>query len=679
MKFHFDKPTCRNLRKSLRKEWLETNGLGDYASGSLSFCNTRRYHGLLTVNLEQPEGRHVLLSTVEESLLAGGREFLFSCRKHPGLYYPHGHEYLQSMETGLWPRFEYRIGDLVLTRELMLLPKQHLLLMRYLMTCAEADAPSVTLRIKPLLAFRHFHALTCANMDLQVKTFPAASGFKVQPYNALPSLFMQVEGDFRFHPSPDWCRDVEYLVEEERGFPFREDLFQPGIFDIVLQPGVPVFLTASVAEQPAGPGRFRDLWRQEETRRLAVAPEAESLEGHLAAEGAKFLIVTPQGRPAVLAGYHWFDAWGRDTLIALPGLTFFAGRIKEGTAVLKEMAASVRDGLIPNCFAADGVHHAYNSVDASLWFVWALQQLFEAAPEQREAAQDWYWPAVKSIVDAYSGGRVPHVRMDEDGLLCVGDATTQLTWMDAAVNGVPVTPRHGYPVEINALWYNTLAFSRRIARERGETDRIRAERLHHMQEVFVRRFLVQARGGYLADVWRPEGADTSIRPNQLFAVSLPFPILEEEYQAGVVELVRKTLLTPCGLRTLSPDHPAYCSHYAGPPEVRDRAYHQGTVWPWLLGAYADALFRTTWDAASAARSLLTTLRPLFAQHLGDAGMGSVSEIFAADPPFLPDGTVAQAWSVAECLRLLRLVQRKAPEVYALWEADARKGGKACEC
>ncbi len=677
MNFRFDTPTCRNLRKALRKEWVETNGLGDYASSSLICCNTRRYHGLLTVNLEQPPGRHVLLSALEEALLTEGREFLFSCRKHPGLYHPHGHEYLQSMYNGLRPVFIYRIGEFTLTRELMLLPGRHVLLMRYLLECDEAESPALTLRIRPLLAFRHFHALTCANPDLQVKTFPAASGFKIQPYNVLPPLYMQVQGAFRFLPSPDWYRDVEYLVEEERGFPYREDLFQPGVFDIAIRPGVPVFLTASTEELPAGSDRLAALWEEEDARRQATAPATLSLEGHLAAEAGKFLIVTPRGRPAVIAGYHWFDAWGRDTLVALPGLTFFAGRVEQGIAVLRETAASLHNGLVPNCFGADGESHAYNSVDASLWFVWALQQLFEVRPAEREAGQDWYWPAVKSIVEAYAGGGVPHVRMDGEGLLEVGDASTQLTWMDAAIHGVPVTPRNGLPVEINALWFNTLAFARKIARSRGETNRVRSAQLHRMQAAFARRFWVEKRGGYLADVWRPDGADESIRPNQLFAVSLPFPIFEDDRRVRVVELVRKTLLTPCGLRTLAPDDPAYRPRYAGSPEVRDRAYHQGTVWPWLLGAYADALFRTAWDVDAAAAKLLETIRPLYAQHLGDAGMGSVSEVFDADPPHLPNGAVAQAWSVAECLRLLRLAAQRAPGVYAAWEAEARKGGGRC--
>ena len=384
MKFRFDKPTCQNIRKSLRKEWIETNGLGDYASSSLICCNTRKYHGLLVADLESPAGRHVLLSSLEESLLVGGRELCFSCRKHPGVFYPRGNEHLEEMDAGEWPVFRYRFGEVTLTRELMLIPGHRLLLVRYEVRGTAPDTPPVVLRVKPLLAFRNAHDLTRANPALRPETLSAPSGICLRPYEALPPLFMQVEGGFIFNAAPDWCFNVEYLVERERGFAYQEDLFQPGQFEIRLVPGKPVFLTASTEalQTEHGHNVIGEIWRREVERRMGLAASSESLEGHLAREGERFLVRRPDGGLAVTAGYHWFGSWGRDTLIALPGLTFYAGRPEEGTDVLLGLGSAVRDGLIPNVFSADG-NHAYNSADASLWYVWAVQQMLKALPDRK--------------------------------------------------------------------------------------------------------------------------------------------------------------------------------------------------------------------------------------------------------------------------------------------------------
>ena len=407
MKFRFDKPTCQNIRKSLRKEWIETNGLGDYASSSLICCNTRKYHGLLVADLESPAGRHVLLSSLEESLLVGGRELCFSCRKHPGVYYPRGNEHLEEMDAGEWPVFRYRFGEVTLTRELMLIPGHRLLLVRYEVCGTAPDTPPVVLRVKPLLAFRNAHDLTRANPALRPETLSAPSGIGLRPYEALPPLFMQVEGGFIFNAAPDWCFNVEYLVERERGFAYQEDLFQPGRFEIRLVPGKPVFLTASTEalQTEHGHNVIGGIWRREAERRMGLAASSESLEGHLAREGERFLVRRPDGGLGVTAGYHWFGSWGRDTLIALPGLTFYAGRPEEGTDVLLGLGSAVRDGLIPNVFSADG-NHAYNSADASLWYVWAVQQMLKALPDRKRLIRERCWPVIKNIIEHYGGGPV---------------------------------------------------------------------------------------------------------------------------------------------------------------------------------------------------------------------------------------------------------------------------------
>lgn len=695
MKFVFDKPACQNIRRALRKEWLLTNGLGDYASGTVPGCNTRKYHGLLVANLAEPPGRHVLLSTMEESVAGGGREFFFSCRKHPGVYYPAGHEYLEYMETGDWPLFRYRIGPLRITREIVLVRGRSLLLARYTVDLdqePDEETPSLSLRIKPLLAFRNAHDLTRANMDLQVTAFPVdgpSPGFSIRPYNALPPLYMQVDGARSvFYPGPDWCRNVDYFVEQERGYPSQEDLFMPGVFDIELTPGASILVSASTEEAP---GALADLWRAETDRRLDLTQKSSSLLGHLRREAARYLVHQPQesgGEPsptaaqsarpriddpsAVVAGYPFFDVWGRDALIALPGLTFAAGRTHKGQEVLAAVGRQMRGGVVPNMFGAGGRPAAYNSVDASLWYVWAVQQMLDWSPDLAGFARETCWPAIKAILAAYRAGAdsdqgAPLARMDEEGMLHTGDAHTQFTWMDAMANGRPVTPRHGCPVEINALWYNALAFADYLAQCYREPEWRCPDQLRRLRAAFRDRMWCPRGEGYLGDVWRDGALDVSIRPNQIFAVSLPYPPLAPDDQPAVVECVRNNLLTPYGLRTLSPRNPSYKGHCEGGPAQRDEAYHQGTVWPWLLGAYGEALLKTAWDVRGAAAGLLDALTPLFSSHLADAGLGSISEIFDGNPPHAPGGCIAQAWSVAECYRLLRLVERAEPEVYARWE------------
>ena len=696
MHFHYDRPQCQNLRRVLRREWLETNGLGDYASSSLICCNTRKYHGLFVAELARPAGRHVLLSTLEESLHMAGREFFISCRKHPGVYHPRGHEYLQETRIGPWPRHRYRFGDVFLTREIMLLPGRHVLAVRYLAECHSPDAPPLTLRIKPLLACRNMHTLRHECRYADMRSSATRLGASVRPNPDLPKLFLQAEGKGSYTAAPDWYRAIEYLVEQERGFEWREDLIMPGVFDVAMTPGEAVYFTASLEnlQQERGHSNVSLLWdqaarlREEEDRRVT------SLQRHLAREGGRFLIrrhtdgaspaLSPEasdierrygGTPdAVVAGYHWFGAWGRDTLIALPGLTFHAGRRHDGEGILARMGQTVRDGLIPNLLLPDG-NNAYNSVDASLWYIWAVQMLLHASPESLPFVLQYCWPAIRQIVEAYGQGRVPFLSVDVEGFLNVGDENTQLTWMDAAVNGRPVTPRNGQPVEISALWYNALAFADWLAHKTDAPNWHDSETMRRrMRVVFTHRYWVRdVRGDYLADVWRDGEKDARVRPNQLFAVSLPYPVLEEDRYAAVVSRVRQCLLTPYGLRTLAPSAPDYHSLYEGGPAERDGAYHQGTVWAWLVGAYGDALLRAAWDERAAADALLQTLTPLFTRHLAEAGLGSISEIFDGDPPHRPDGCIAQAWSVAESLRLLRTLEQAAPDIYARWETGLRQG------
>ena len=670
MNFEFNKAQCLNLRKSLLFEWLETNGLGDYASGTIVGCNTRKYHGLYVGNLDKPAGRHVLLSTLEEEVVENGVKFPISSRQHPGSFYPHGHEYLRGVTIGAWPRFRYRMGDIILTKEILMPHGKHCTLIRYSVEYRGTSRPDLKLIVRPLLAYRNFHKLTKANMDLHVKTWPAESGFKIAPYEDMPALVMQTDRAFAFYPSPDWYYNVEYLQERERGFPFTEDLFMPGEFEISLSPTEPVILSVCPDEELKA-GKFARMWDKETARRLKGEADAQNIAGHLAREGEKFIFTDERNGKGVIAGFPWFGAWGRDTMIALPGLTFCAGRAQDGLEILKQATRSMKDGQIPNMFAADGVHHSYNSVDASLWYVWAVQQLMNYADNGRGLVKEHFWQPIRDIIAAYSTGKVPNVHMDEAGLLHAGTPETQLTWMDANAYGKPVTPRWGCPVEINALWYNALMYEYKLATMFGGTPMWDKTLLDTLKNTFQRRFWDDRRG-YLADVWRPDGADWSMRPNQLFAASLPEPILDRALAMEMLGKVRTSLLTPYGLRTLSPADPAYRSRYFGGPDERDSAYHQGTVWPWLIGAYTDALMYTMWDHDIAARRVLDTIVPLVSKHLRDYGVGSIPEVFDAAPPTNPNGAPWQAWSVAEVLRSLRTIQKEANGVYRRWEAKLKE-------
>ena len=660
MRFSFDKAACQNTRRALRKEWLLTNGRGDYASSSILCCNTRKYHGLLVADTKH--GRHVLLSTLEESVSGEGKEFFLSTRGHPGVLHPAGHQYLEQFRFNVWPEFTYRIGDVRLTREMLLQKGSSRLVLRYSVK-ADSALPPLTLVLKPLLAYRSFHALTRANSALRASTQEFENGFSIAPYEGLPSLFMQAGGEHVFYPSPDWFYHVDYFQETERGFPGEEDLFQPGRLEIPLAVEGSVYVTVGTAPCEESP---EDIWRVESARGRAERDAGGGLIGSLGRTGGQFCVTTPSGRSAVLAGYHWFDAWGRDALIALPGLTFLNNNSAFGLGVLKQTAGALRNGLVPNYFV-EGGDNAYNSVDAALWYAFAVQCFLKENPDGLGLVREQFWPALKAIVRGYRQGPGMDIFVDELGLLHAGNAHTQLTWMDANANGRPVTPRHGCPVEVNALWYNTLAFVDSLASSFRVPEWEETGALRGMRAAFLERFCVTREVGYLGDVWRDGMLDQAIRPNQIFAVSLPYPILEETYRPCVVECARNRLLTPFGLRTLSPDDPAYKGVYEGSPDARDAAYHQGTVWPWLLGHYGDALLRTVWDVDAAVAALLDTLTPLFSDHLTDAGLGDISEIFDASPPYRPNGCINQAWSVAECMRLLLSLKKAAPEVYDNWE------------
>lgn len=645
--------------RALSKEWLETDGRGGYASSTVLNCNTRKYHGLLVSHLPESGGRFVLLSKLEDSIVIDGREISLSMHQYPLMQVPERLEALVRISLGSHPRFMYQAGAVRVEKDILLARHTNTLLVRYRY---RSGSGPVLLRIKPLLAFRGIHELSRENPFFRTDREITDGGFSMAPYDGLPRLHVNTGGDMNFLPGSFWYRNFEYLREMERGFPCREDLLMPGILECTLEPGAFRTLSFSLEE-------VRDtdrLWTREIQRRQRKGRSRKKQSGdqdHLSArldEAAdSFMVKDAAGMPSVIAGYHWFYVWGRDSLISLPGLTFCRGKIPEGIRILKAIGSYRRNGLIPNCLSDRSHENAYNSVDASLWYFWCLQELLRVSGDMGLIKRH-FWPVMKDIIAHYRDGKGNPVVHLESGLIAVGDTTTQYTWMDAVANSTPVTPRGGCPVEINALWFNALSFMRDVSRETGMDPGFDvAAQVEGVRKTFNDLFWIPG-GNYLADVWNTtDGSrDESVRPNQIFAVSLPCsPLDNRERAKQVVAKVTDELLTPLGLRTLSPRDPRYRGRYEGDGASRDSAYHQGTVWPWLLGHYGEALLKTA-DTRRKARGTLKAILSHFEAHLFEAGLGYVSEVFDGDEPRRPSGCIAQAWSVAELIRLSRLIQSR---------------------
>lgn len=653
--------TCHDLSAASRHEWLETNGLGGYALSTIQNCNTRKYHGLLVAALDQPPGRFVLLSKFEDTVLANRQEFPLSCNRYPGVIHPDGHLALAEYHQDEGPVFLYQTGGITLRKRILMIQGENTVLLRYDLESAESR---IRLRLNPLLAFRRHHELkqedTCIRRDIST----VSRGFSIHPYDGLPGLFVQASLTPKIIPSGYWYRRLEYQAEAERGYDCHEDCFSPCLLEYALQPGGTLFVCASVDEQ----SDLKALWNREVNRRHAEERAAthvatgytgtlsETVLPDLIRGGGHFLIRLPgTDRATIIAGYPWFDDWGRDTLLSLPGLTFYSGRPELGTEILKAVVPHERDGLIPNCFAADPAHHAYNSVDASLLYFWTVQQMLDCTGD-RDTLRQHLWPVLTRILRHFMKGTRFDTRMTEDGLLHAGNRHTQLTWMDATSRGEPVTPRHGYAVELNALWYNAVCFAEQLAHEFHSTAPWPADLAPRIRASFAQRFWMEEEG-CLADSYADGILDRSIRPNQIFAVSLPFSPLSPDQQKKVVSVVRRDLLTPFGLRTLSPRDPAYQGRYEGDQPTRDAQYHQGTVWPWLLGHFGEAALKVGDDPRAEALALAYEIQPLLDYCLSGPGLLNVPEIFDGDPPHRPNGCPAQAWSSAELIRLFSLFGR----------------------
>jgi len=646
----FGSDTISDFIQSLQLEWLETNGLGGFASSTITGANTRRYHGLLVAATHPPAGRRVLLSRADEQLDSDGRRFDLATSVYAGdVVHPQGYLNLVEFKLDPWPVMTYQLGDITLVKSVMMRHGYNQTIISWHLS--EADAPC-SLSVRPLVAGRDYHHLQSASGALNSRLQTDSGSFAIQPYDVDSALLLTYPKG-RFWPDGVWYYDYLYYRERERGLDYTEDLYSPGVIQWTLRPGETVYLCAST--EPLD-GWQPQQWLEAERQRRAqlvvhLAPE-DGFGRALTGAADQFVVSRPQAGQAgctIIAGYPWFGDWGRDTMISLPGLLLATGRFDEAKSVLHAFAEAIKDGLLPNTFDESGSGASYNTVDAALWMFIAAHRYIEATGDNQFLAEVLY-PALTEIIGSYCRGTQFEIYVDDDGLLSAGNEHTQLTWMDADGGDGPVTSRHGKAVEINALWYNALCIAADFA---GQLDQAEAaanftERADQTRTSFLNSFWDEQLG-YLYDCITDGHPDSSLRPNQVIALALPYGLASDEQGAQIMRHIAEKLLTPYGLRTLSPDDPDYRGVYFGDQHARDSTYHQGTVWPWLLGPYITAYVKLHGLSEETGNYLRKLTEPLY-EHLRHADLGSISEIFDGDPPHYPRGCIAQAWSVAELLR-----------------------------
>jgi predicted glycogen debranching enzyme len=635
------------------REWLETNGLGGYAMSTVTGQNTRRYHGLLVAATKPPVGRMVLLSKVEETLLVGGRRIDLSTNRFAGTTHPEGFRFLTGFRMDPFPTFTWDAGGVVVEKEVFMPHGESTVCVTWRLVKGGNDAGPIGLEVRPLVAFRDFHALTHENAGLNRTVAIETDAVRIAPYKGLPELLFAHDGTAT--EAGDWYRSFEYEEERARGFDDREDLWHPFSLSFTFEeisPGARREATVIASTSPRFATDIHLLRKSELSRRVQLtrSASADPFLSKLVLAADQFLIARGD-LTSVIAGYPWFSDWGRDTMIALPGLALVTGRPDVAREILIAFSLHVGQGMLPNRFPEVGEAPEYNAVDATLWYFEAVRHYVEETGDIA-LVRDGLFKVLAEIVAWHERGTRFGIRVDADGLLEWHAAGEALTWMDARVGGRPVTPRQGKPVEIQSLWFNALSTMSDFARRIGEGDssnRYRA-RAEACRASFLSIFPDGEDGRGLVDCIDGAFRDRSIRPNQLLAVSLHHSIVPEPLARSVLATVEAHLLTPYGLRTLSPEDPAYRGRYEGGQEERDAAYHQGTVWPWLLGAYVTAFRRVNGDVPKSATAVDDLLSPLRAFLLGD-GLGQLPEIFDGDAPHCPRGCIAQAWSVAEILRV----------------------------
>jgi predicted glycogen debranching enzyme len=656
-----------SLERALKTEWLLTNGIGGYAMGTALGVNTRRYHGLLVAATNPPVGRIVALHSLLEQILVddqtidlSAQQFGEDCMLHPAGYQQLGEFRFEPNRAAHWI---FRAAGMRITKTLAVLPGRNGLTLKYEV---EGARKRTFLRLRPFTPLRDFHSLLHDREGAGTAELRHGTFIRFHRHGHDLDWFGQI-CDWR--AEEQWWRQFAYVQDFQRGQEFREDLWSAGYLQCEVRPGQSWQLSLAIAVPTHG---LPDRARTESAPPITAARRERDMEmiDRLKLAAEQFIVRRCMGdhwSTSVLAGYPWFGDWGRDTMIALPGLMLCTNRVDDAKATLITFARSVRNGLLPNLFDDYGGAAHYNTVDASLWFVHAVREWWKVADDSRDVREELL-NACRQIINAYRTGTDFNIRMDEDALIIAGDESTQLTWMDAKRDNVVFTARHGKAVEINALWMNALHALSEMSEDEAEAESLAALR-DQAAGSFRQQFWWEQRQ-CLHDVLVPREdahggwafvSDERVRPNQVFAVSLPFSPLDRHQQRAVVKLVGERLLTPFGLRTLDPADPQYCPRFEGDLFCRDRAYHNGTVWPWLIGPYCEALLRSERFSAGAKRKVRTILQPLLRElEAVDGGcINQLAEVYDGDAPQRAGGCPAQAWSVAEVLRITAMIQSPA--------------------
>jgi len=639
----FDKTQLINLEYSLSKELIRSNRAGGYACTTLISCNTRKYHGLLICPIDKLDnGTHVLLSSLDETVIQHDTAFNLAIHKYPGRYEPKGHKYIRDFETEPNISVIYRVGGVVLRKEMVLITGKEQILIKY--TLLEANSPT-KIQFRPFLAFRNIHGLSKANFDVNHKFQNANNGISMKLYDGYPNVYMQFSKSVEYIHNPNWYKDIEYIEEYKRGYEYREDLFVPGYFELSIERGESIVFSAATFE--AVSSELKQQADYEMSKRIA----RDNYENCLVNSARQF-IVSKNDKKEIVAGFPWYLSITRDTFMSLPGLTLSLSDFKNFLAITNSLVLKMKGPLFQNEIING--KPSYLSADTSLWFIWSLQKYCEQTNQYNNVWAE-YGKQIKSIINGYKNG-IPEIglEMHDNGLIWQDMPNVALTWMNAYVEGKPVTPRYGYTVEINALWYNSVLFALSLAKLNNDNDFIAdiSELPSKISESFINMFW-SCEKGYLADFINENGPNWELRPNQIIATSLFYTAIEDEHiRKSILDKIEQELLTPKGIRSLSPKSPDYEGVYEGDEKSREAAMHQGTAWPWLLGHYSESYLKIHGKSGV---NFINKLFKNFEEDISEHGIGAISELYDGDPPHRPGGALSMAKSVAEIIRMKVLI------------------------
>ncbi|WP_066632323.1 glycogen debranching enzyme N-terminal domain-containing protein [Labilibacter marinus] len=635
----FEKSKLINLEQSLFKEILRTNRAGSYSSSSIIGCNTRKYHGLLVCPIPDFDmTRYVLLSSLDITVVQHEKEFNLGIHKYNGNHYePKGHKYIREIDFDVIPRKVYRVGGVVLSVEQILVEKEEQVLLKYTLLEAHSDT---TIKLKPFLANRSVHDLTAQNLSANTKFDKIPNGISVKMYPNLPKLSIQFSKENEFVAIPDWYRGIEYIKEERRGYDYKEDLYVPGYFEMPIKKGESIIVSASTKEQKAS--GLKTKFNKEVDKRIARDGFYNNLLN------AAFQFFVDKGKSTTMvAGYHWYKQRLRDTLISAPLLT---EALHEPELLSKVLASAVKE-IKTNLNNKAQTH--MKEVDTPLWFFWSMQQCWGDACIDK--LWEEYSPFLKQVIRAYTDDRFENVTLLENGLIYSSDETTPLTWMNGICDGKAVTPRNGACVEVNALWYNALCMCLELAKKNKDQAFVKEiEPLtKKLKSAFIDTFW-NSNDNYLYDVVDGEVKDASVRPNQVFTTAFEYSPLTREMKKSVIDVAKKELVTPKGLRTLSPQDQQYKGITEGVANLRELGIHQGAVWPWLASFYAEGYLKLHKQSGI---SHIKRLADNFEEEMVQHCIGTLSEYYDGNPPHMGKGAVSMAWNVAGVLKVLKLIEK----------------------